>query len=345
MACADSPSVLVLYGLDERSLDFEIVSTLALVRSVTEALLARGWRALPLQVTHDLITTLQPFPPSEWVVFNLCEGSIHQAFYYARATRALAEMGYIFTGSDAWTLDETQYKQRMKACLEAASVPTAPWAIVEHPEAIAFEHFPAIVKPSAEHCSYGITRDSVVLTPEEARTQCRRVIHAFQQPALIEAFLDSPEYNVSIWGTAEEARVLAISMMTYDAFPDIHDRLCTFEAKWVVDSEAYQRIPAICPAPLTDELRARIEAVALAAYRATRCRDYGRVDLRLRQGEPMVLDVNANCDVSPEGGFARAAQVAGLSYAEMIEALLISALTRCAAQPARCVAAPIEPSR
>lgn len=328
MTRANLPSVLVLYGLDERSLDFEVLSTLSLVRSVTEALLARGWQALPLQVTHDLVTALQPFPPSAWTVFNLCEGSIYQAFYYARATRALAEMGYTFTGSDAWALDETQYKQRMKARLEAAGVPTPPWALVEHAEAVTFDHFPAIVKPSAEHCSYGITRESVVLTSDEARRQAERVIRDFHQPALIEAFLDSPEYNVSIWGNGEAAQVLAISTMTYDAFADVRDRLCTFEAKWVETSESYQRIPAICPAPLSEPLRARIEAVALAAYRATRCRDYGRVDLRLHDGEPMVLDVNANCDVSPEGGFARAAQVAGLSYAEMVEALLKLALAR-----------------
>lgn len=323
-----SPSLLLLYGLDEASHDFEITSTLALIKAVTEALLSRSWRVLPLQVVHDLPALLRPFDPGAWLVFNLCEGAPAQAFYYARVTRTLAELGYTFTGSDAWTLDETQYKWRMKALLERSGVPTPAWAIVERPCDLDFDNFPAIVKPAAEHCSYGITRDSVVMNPIEARAQAARIIAEFRQPALIEAFLDSPEYNVSLWGSDDDVQVLGISTMTYDAFDDIRDRLCTFDAKWTPESEAYQRIPAICPAPISAALRAKVEAVAIAAYRATGCRDYGRVDLRLQGDQPMVLDVNANCDVSPDGGFANAARAAGLDYADMLEHIVHLAMRR-----------------
>ncbi|RMG65272.1 MAG: hypothetical protein D6709_03205 [Chloroflexi bacterium] len=326
-----NPSLLLLYGLDEASQDFEIASTLALVKAATEALLSRGWRVLPLQVAHDLITLLRPFNPGEWLIFNLCEGAPSQEFYYARVTRQLAELGYTFTGSDAWTLDETQYKWRMKALLEAHGVPTPTWAIVERAEDVEDVQdvaFPAIVKPAAEHCSYGITRDSVVMNADEARAQVARVVDEFRQPALIETFLDSPEYNVSLWGSGDDVSVLGISTMTYDAFDDIRDRLCTFDAKWRPESEAYQRIPAICPAPVSPALRAKIEAVALAAYRATGCRDYGRVDLRFRGSQPMALDVNANCDVSPDGGFAHAARAAGLDYADMLEHIVRLAMCR-----------------
>ncbi|MFC1466652.1 MAG: hypothetical protein ACFLMY_17555 [Candidatus Brachytrichaceae bacterium NZ_4S206] len=323
-----NPPILLLYGLDESSHDFEIVSTLALIKAATEAFLSRGWRVLPLQVAHDLTALLRPFDPGEWLVFNLCEGAPAQEFYYARVTRTLAELGYTFTGSDAWTLDETQYKWRMKTLLERHGVPTPAWALVERAENLAFDSFPAIVKPAAEHCSYGITRDSVVMNADEARAQAARLIDAFRQPALIEAFLDSPEYNVSLWGSDDDVSVLGISTMTYDAFDDIRDRLCTFDAKWTPESEAYQRIPAICPAPVSPELRAKIEAVAIAAYRATGCRDYGRVDLRLQRDQPMALDVNANCDVSPDGGFANAARAAGLDYADMLEHIVRLAMRR-----------------
>ncbi|BCX05574.1 MAG: hypothetical protein KatS3mg053_3512 [Candidatus Roseilinea sp.] len=333
-----TPPLLLLYGLDETSHDFEIASTLALIKSAADALLSRGWRVLPLQVTHDLITPLSPFDPSEWLVVNLCEGAPTQEFYYARVTRMLAELGYTFTGSDAWALDETQYKWRMKALLERHGVPTPAWALVERAEDVAFDAFPAIVKPAAEHCSYGITRHSVVMNAEEARAQVARIIGEFRQPALIEAFLDSPEYNVSLWGSGDDVTVLGISTMTYDAFDDIRDRLCTFDAKWTPDSEAYQRIPAICPAPVSPELKAKIEAVAIAAYQATGCRDYGRVDLRLQGDQPMALDVNANCDVSPDGGFANAARAAGLDYADMLERIIRLAMRRMPTRASQAVA-------
>jgi D-alanine-D-alanine ligase len=144
--------------------------------------------------------------------------------------------------------------------------------------------------------------------------------------------MDSAEYNVSVWGSAAHPagfEVLGISTMTYDYFDDIHDRLCTFEAKWSPESVAFRKIPAVCPAPVTPKLRQALEDAAIAAYRATHVRDYGRIDIRLdADGRPMVLDVNSNCDVSLEGGFMNAARAKGLSYGQMLERLIELALLR-----------------
>jgi D-alanine-D-alanine ligase len=323
-----TPPILFLYGIDEHSHTFEIDSTLALVRAATSALSERGWRVLPLQISHDFVGPLKPYDPKEWLVFNMCEGSPHQEFYYAKATRMLDELGYTFTGSDSWSLNETQYKWKMKHLLDKAGVPTPKWAVTQSAETLHFDAFPAIVKPAAEHCSYGITRESVAMNLAEARKQSAKLIEEYNAPVLIEEFLDSEEYNVSVWGLNHDASMLGISMMTYDAFSDIHDRLCTFDAKWTPESEAYQKIPAVCPAPISAELKARIEAVSVAAYAATGVRDYGRVDLRLRNGEPMALDVNANCGLNEDDGFMNAARVAGMSYGEMLERIIQFAIQR-----------------
>jgi D-alanine-D-alanine ligase len=328
MQQSNKPPVLFLYGIDEHSKHFEVESTLLLVREATMALEQRGWRVLPLQITHDFVAPLKPYSPHEWLVFNLCEGTPQQTFYYAKATRVLDELGYVYTGSGAWSLNETQYKWKMKALLAQANVPTPRWALAESAQALQFDIFPAIVKPAAEHCSYGITRDSVVLNLDEARAQVERIVSEFNGPALVEEFLDSAEYNVSVWGLNHDASVLGISTMLYDAFSDIHDRLCTFDAKWTPSSKAYQKIPAICPAPIARELQDKIERVAIAAYAASGVRDYGRVDMRLRDNEPMVLDINSNCDVSNDGGFMNAARASGLSYGEMLEQILHFALLR-----------------
>jgi D-alanine-D-alanine ligase len=55
----------------------------------------------------------------------------------------------------------------------------------------------------------------------------------------------------------------------------------------------------------------------MGAYRALRLRDYGRIDIRLRDGVPYVVDVNANCDITIDGGFAKTARVAGYDYGQM----------------------------
>ena len=68
-------------------------------------------------------------------------------------------------------------------------------------------------------------------------------------------------------------------------------------------------------AELPDELRARLQKVALDAYRALRVRDYGRVDLRLTEtGEIYVIEVNASCYLEQTSEFAMAAAAAGIDY-------------------------------
>jgi D-alanine-D-alanine ligase len=80
--------------------------------------------------------------------------------------------------------------------------------------------------------------------------------------------------------------------------------------------------PVICPAPIDAELKARIEKTAKDAYRVMRLRDYGRIDIRVRDGIPYVLDVNSNPDITLEGGFSRSARTAGYDYAQTISRIL-----------------------
>jgi D-alanine-D-alanine ligase len=76
-----------------------------------------------------------------------------------------------------------------------------------------------------------------------------------------------------------------------------------------------------CPAPENTKLRAKIEAAA-AAYRAFGCRDYARMDVRLWNGRPMVVDLNTNPDLHPESVFPMAAEALGLKYGAMAARLV-----------------------
>jgi D-alanine-D-alanine ligase len=70
---------------------------------------------------------------------------------------------------------------------------------------------------------------------------------------------------------------------------------------------------------LSPELETRIAETAKGAFRALGLRDFGRVDLRIDSDEmPWVIDVNPNCDLSPDAGVAKAAAYGGLAYPQLV---------------------------
>ncbi len=93
-------------------------------------------------------------------------------------------------------------------------------------------------------------------------------------------------------------------------------------------SQQYKLTEPVCPAPLKMRNEMLVRDVALRAYKLLECRDYARVDFRLRDGVPYILEVNANPDISPDAGLARSARAAKLSYPQLIARILAIASKR-----------------
>jgi hypothetical protein len=91
------------------------------------------------------------------------------------------------------------------------------------------ERFPAFVKPSEEHSSFGITRDSVVFTPDEVRARVAFLLNEFKGPVLVMDYLAGREFNVAIWGNGVP-EILPIHELDFSFFADPRDRLCSFDA-------------------------------------------------------------------------------------------------------------------
>jgi len=71
-----------------------------------------------------------------------------------------------------------------------------------------------------------------------------------------------------------------------------------------------------------------VKKTALNAYRLLGCRDYARVDMRLKDDAPYVVEVNANPDISLDAGFARSLKVAGIRYERFIGEIISYAVQR-----------------
>jgi D-alanine-D-alanine ligase len=146
---------------------------------------------------------------------------------------------------------------------------------------------------------------------------------------LAERYVEGREINVTVIGNGADLRILPLHEIDFSAMPKDRPRIVSYAAKW---DESHVDYVGTKPVPLRDasrELVARVENIARAAYVALGLRDYGRVDLRIdAQGMPWVIDVNPNCDISPDAGVARAATVAGLSYPQLIDLIAMAAWKR-----------------
>jgi D-alanine-D-alanine ligase len=309
--------VLLLYNLDETWLPHEIQESLD-----EAAKLSAGLRDIGHPVTvasihdTDLKTPLSAYSPDEHVVFNWCEGVPGIPWSDALVAETLETLGYAYTGASPEVLRLSQDKHQVKHLLDEHKVPTPRWHLYASPDCDDWTGFPAIVKPSQVHCSFGVTTEAVVLDRDALRRRIEYVLEEFHQPALVEDFVDGREFHASLWGNGV-IQMLPPAEMDFAAFDDVRDRLCTFESKFDPDSRHYKHIGLRVPASLSESEYARLEQTAVTAYRAVGCRDYARLDIRQRDGVFYVLDVNPNADLSSVSSTAYAAEVAGYSFGAM----------------------------
>ncbi len=314
-ASAPDFRVLMLFNIDPEWETADIKATVASTRQLADGLARAGLDTVMVPVDKpDLEKALRPYSPEDCIVFNWCESLPGIEHSEGAVVRELDRLGFTFTGSTAHALDLSINKPLVKQCLGEWDVPTPRWRVFPNlRNAHQWNVFPAIVKPAHEHCSLGLSPQSVVTTNEELKQQISTLIRDMKQPALVEDFVDGREFHVALWGN-DELEVLPAAEMDFAGISDMHQRLCDYDAKFTPDSELYNKIGTLIPAPLTAEEKQNLENTCRAAYRATGCRDYARIDVRLRDGIFYVLDVNPNPDISADASLACAAETAGISY-------------------------------
>lgn len=257
------------------------------------------------------------------VVFNACETLDGKSENEPLVPLLLDRLGVSFTGSPARCLRRCLRKAEASAILRAAGVPV-PDTVIGTPPPSAY---PLIVKPEREDGSVGIHAGSVVYD-EAALRRGLAVLEEGGQPAIVQRYVEGREIAVALLGWPEP-RALPPGEILYDpsVFAD-RPRILTYASKWDETSVDYGATRSAA-ASVSPALLARLSAHARRAAHALGMRDYGRVDFRVdERGEPWVIDVNPNCDLSLDGGFMRAARRAGLDHERTVGAILSGAIAR-----------------
>ncbi|ODS36400.1 MAG: hypothetical protein A7315_14095 [Candidatus Altiarchaeales archaeon WOR_SM1_79] len=105
-------------------------------------------------------------------------------------------------------------------------------------------------------------------------------------------------------------------------------KFATYESKWFTDSEAFNKTEAICPANLSNAMDTLLKKLAVESYNLVGCKDYARIDFRVKDNDPYLIDINPNPSINDGISFAVSANVAGLSYGDLIKTILSEAIHR-----------------
>ncbi len=333
----DAPAVLAINMKTKPSkiplsVDLSEIGVVEEMDDIREALTALGFKTTIFNVDSNverLINFLQEEKPD--LIFNLVECIENEAILEMNVAGLYELFKIPYTGAGPLALGTALNKPRVKEILFANGIQTPNFQVFKVSDKIVLKQgmeFPLIIKPSREDASVGIADASVVYNMNDLRKRVRYIFNEFEQPALVEQYIDGRELNVAVIGNKQPI-ALPISEIEFSGLnPGMH-KIVSYAAKWMNGTIEYEGTKGVCPAPLPAELEAHLKETALKCYQLIGCRDYARIDFRLSpEGVAYVLEVNPNPDISDDAGFARSARVHGLTFPQIIGTIVESALER-----------------
>jgi D-alanine-D-alanine ligase len=305
------------YG-EEETAEFDAEETIA---AVCTALTGLGQQ--PIRIGGIRPLTKRLAEGERWdAVFNICEG-LKGVSREAQVPALLEAYDIPYLFSDPLTLALALDKAMAKRVVRDSGVPTADFAVIETEEDIAKValSFPLFLKPVAEGSGKGVDGRSMVDDARGLESVAKDLLCRFGQPVLVEEFLPGREFTVGITGSGSRAKVLGVSEIVPTEKFIGHGYGFENKETWEDKLKVLRG---------TDAAAKAAGEVALAAWRALRCRDGGRADIRLdAKDQPCFIEVNPLAGIRP--GYSDLCFIAafeGLSYQELIGKFLESFLAR-----------------
>jgi D-alanine-D-alanine ligase len=330
-------------GPDDRYEEFDRPET---VDAIAAVIRDDGHDVILLGDGREFLTKMLADPPD--FVFNIAEGSGVSRNREARVPAVCEMLGVPYSGSDpltlAATLDKDVAKQlvgphELLEFLKAehdmdwgvpfgASVSPDEsrdglWQLLAMGYLLEEDPRPMILKPLFEGSSKGIRGRCVAESVDEALDAFERLARDYHQPILIEEYIEGYEVTVGILGTGSKFQILG----------DLGIRPKQARERFVYSLEVKRdwqaQVDYHVPARLEPEVRERLHSAAQWAFQRLQCRDFARIDFRIRDGVPYFIEANPLPGLAPvTSDLVILAEGHGISHSELIRRILHTALRR-----------------
>jgi D-alanine-D-alanine ligase len=309
------------------------------IQSIGDAIAANNHTVSYLPVDNELYDNLKLNKNNIDLIFNLSEGIGGVADREAHLPMLAELLGIPHTGPGPLTAALILNKYRAKQIWMASGVKTAKsFLVTTNSDLLSLPtnlDYPLLVKPNSDGSGIGIHETSIVKNLIDLKKAINHILTIYSQPALVESYLPGREFTVAIVGNPPDLTILPIIEINFAGLPSGAPAIDSYEAKFVYGATGMVPMheTEFCPAPLTKKLKKEIEDLAVRAYTAIGCLDFGRLDIRLDdKGHAHVLEINhppgLMSDPNESSFFTISARAHGWDFPTLIGNILNSAITR-----------------
>ncbi len=262
------------------------------------------------------------------IVFNISEGRGNYRSREAQVPSVLEMLDIPYTGSDPQCLAVCLDKPLTKKILAAEGIKTPRWLVVSDKESqsiLSLErfNFPVIIKPAYEGSSKGIRLNSIAHSLHQTVNEIKQLLELYRQPVMVEEFIDGDEVTVGIIGNKSPEIVGVMRIL-----PRNKTQHFVYSLEVKRDYEAL--VDYECPTRLKPEIVKNIKDVSLQIFRTLGCRDFARVDFRVKSdGTPYFIETNPLPGLGTYSDLVIMAIKMGWTHQVLIGAVLDAALKRC----------------
>lgn len=173
--------------------------------------------------------------------------------------------------------------------------------------------FPVFIKPYNQGSSVGA---SICRQPVGLR-KALELAFSYSNPILVEEYLPGLEVSCGVLGNEKPLALPIAEIVPENEFFD-------YEAKYTPGKSE-----EIVPARISKKLTKEVQNLATKVFQAIGCRGFGRVDMIIKNNQPMVLEINTIPGLTPVSLFPKEAAAAGISYSQLLDRLIELALENC----------------
>jgi len=309
-------------ALDDSLEEYDSPETIAIIAAALEAkgnsvVMLGGGRQFLDNISREKVD----------IVFNIAEGQGNYRSREAQIPSILEMLNIPYTGSDPQCLAICLDKPVTKKLVAADGISTPDWLVITNKSELRQTSwnefpFPAIIKPAYEGSSKGVRLTSLASDARQAEKETQRILAYYQQPVMIEEFIDGDEVTVGIIGNYPPRVVGLMSILP-------KKKGSHFIYSVEVKRDYLNLVDYECPARLEPDISEKITRESLRIFRALGCRDFSRLDFRVSpEGIPYFIEINPLPGLGTYSDLIIMAIKMGWAHEELIGAVLDAALER-----------------